>query len=108
MMRGQDKAAVGYTDMRLFLEWLREAPPRIQALAMVYPPSIYRLTLPDGDILRVFPERYYWDERGELLMNVVVTPELNSHYPYMVPHRITDVDPGKLTPIKWPPDAQVH
>jgi hypothetical protein len=108
MMRKCDEPAVGYTDMRLFQEWLRNAPGMIQVLATLYPPSVYRLKHPDGTVLRVFPEKYYWDGQGALLMNVVAAPELNMHYPHMAPVRITGVVPSALEPIKWPPDAEVH
>lgn len=108
MMRDQDTESVGYTDMRLFRDWIQKAPPMLQALAARYPPSVYRLKLPDGDVVRVFPQQYYWNEMGEMLMAVIAPPELNSHHPHMKPIRITDVEPGKLEPIKWPPDAPVH
>lgn len=107
-MREQDKQAVGYTDMREFQGWLRRAPAMLQVLAAAYPPSVYRLKHEDGTVLRVFPERYYWDEKGTMLMAVLAVPGLNTHYPHMAPFRITDVDPHKLEPIKWPPDAEVH
>lgn len=108
MVSEEDRQAVGYTDMREFREFLQNASPILRLLAMTYPPSIYRLRHPDGTVLRAFPQRYYWDEKGNLLIAVIATPELNPHNLYMAPVRITDVDPTKLEPIKWPPDATVH
>lgn len=104
----KDKEAIGWTDLRQFAAWARKAPWVLQAVARLYPPSIYRLKPSNGDVLRVFPDAYYLGDDGAPLMSVIALPGLNAHYPGLIQHRITGVEPGKLEPIKWPPDAEVH
>lgn len=104
----EDKQAVGYTDMRVFREWLKNAPAHLRVLALLFPPSVYRMVDPKGDVARVVPDSYFEDEEGNLLMNVIMPPEINPEYPLMRTARITGVPPSRLTAIKWPPDARVH
>lgn len=108
MASEEDRQAVGYIDMRVFREWLKSAPAHLRLMAMLYPPGVYRMVDPKGDVARVVPDCYFKDETGALLINVIMSPDLNPEYPYMKTARITGVPPSRLTPVKWPPDARVH
>ena len=108
MVSEEDKQAVGYTDMRVYQGWLAAAHPIVRALAVLYPPSVYRMTSNDGEVVRVFPQEYSMGPDGSLSIAVVAVPELNPEWPGMARYRVTEVPLSKLTPIKWPPDARVH
>jgi hypothetical protein len=104
----EEKQAVGWTDMRKFCAWLAKAPPVIKLMATLYPPSVYRVRDPEGDILRAVPEEYYVDNEGNMRAHMIVNAAINPEHPRMLTHRITGVPLSKLEPVKWPPDARVH
>lgn len=94
--------------MRVFMQWLAKAPLVIQLAVRLYPPGVYRMHDPDGDVMRVVPQEYVLSREGELRVHVIADMRLNPEHPYMATYRITDVPLSKLEAIKWPPDARVH